>query len=157
MKKLVVVVLGCLVASTGWGAVMLEVDSGNPMRANLIADGYFAAFFVVSTKGPVSQTILNPPPIIGPPEPWPDELVDFLRSTVGEDIVSIYFVEIVPDPMHPNPPLGIAAWYEATDGRADVYLLDMNDLHIVDSVSLVPEPMSIALVGLGGLLIRRRR
>ena len=53
-------------------------------------------------------------------------------------------------------PNGICASYIVT-GYSEIYLIDSNFEPVVDAVIVIPEPITVALLGLGGLFLRRRK
>lgn len=54
---------------------------------------------------------------------------------------------------------GVLATYNVTGAGSTIYMLNVDADAIVDSVTVaaIPEPVTVALLGLGGLFIRRRK
>ncbi len=72
-----------------------------------------------------------------------DNLLDVDLSRIGLTEVSTYFDDLhTPNVPFPNPP----GWFDISQGEIGSLVL-----HVV------PEPMTIALLGLGGLFLRRRK
>ena len=88
------------------------------------------------------------------------ELDAAVEAVIGEAATRIDFITLF-DGTDIQPPLiGVAVSYAVTrdaDTVTPVYLLNGDTLEIMNSATIVPEPVTIALLGLGGLFLRRRK
>jgi hypothetical protein len=93
----------------------------------------------------------------------PDELAyvsDGLQKTVASAIfVNLADSSIPPAPLDGTLVDGIDFHCDSDDGDVVLYLANAGDFSIYDSqvIHQIPEPISIALLGLGGLFLRRRK
>jgi hypothetical protein len=147
MKYALTVLLGCIAAGTGLGAVMLEVDSRDPMRANLVGDMDLSSmFFVAVSGGEVSATAM-PCVLIYDIDDCPPGMVciDPAMLPPFEHPWGQLFV-VEPDPeciLHPGwPPGGLLGYFESLGQEADLELLDGDTLEVISSVHLMSDPMS---------------
>lgn len=144
MKKLVILAVLAGAAEFAVAGWYLEVDPADSSRANLSFEGLSGTAFVGSLGGAIDK--YPPPPIIiEPPLPW-----------AGDPFVSFYVVEVGLDPkVPPQPHSGLVAYFTTADVCVDVYLFDGDTFEGLGMVHL-PEPASLCLLGLGGLVLRRR-
>jgi len=68
----------------------------------------------------------------------------------------IDFVELLDATVTPPPVTGKVATYSALSGQGWVFILDADITRTISSAE-IPEPVTITLLGLGGLMLRRRR
>ncbi len=159
MKKLLIVLLVLGMASAANAALLLDgpttIDKGDTVTIGVVSDSATdeiakLVFGYVSEGGfelsnPRSPII--PPPI--PPIPTPDDTIEF----------ELIFAQ-TPEPIPPGVwfevdlkclKAGVDVFVELYDGSAPYPLIDSLTIH------QIPEPMTLALLGLGGLFILRRR
>jgi hypothetical protein len=158
MKKLLILLLVLGMASTANAALFLdgptELNKDDMATIGVVSDSSddeaaYLVFGYVSEGGfelsnPRSPII--PPPI--PPIPTPDDTIEF----------ELIFAQ-TPEPIPPG------VWFEVDltclKAGVDVFveLYDGSSFEMIDSLTIhqVPEPMTIALLGLGGLFALRRR
>jgi hypothetical protein len=142
MKRVMRILMVAVLACSGWAGFFLEVNEEDSARADLYFDGLFGTVFVVSQGGPID---MYPRPPIGIDPPWVPEPWD-----------SLYLVEVGVDDPIPQPHSGLVAYFTTAHDNVTVALLDADDLSVLGSV-LIPEPASLLLLSLGGLLIRSRK
>lgn len=175
MKKLLALLLVLGVASVANAALVLSVDGDTSQDEIIINEGATVTIGVCNTDaggyiaylgfGYVSEggfelsgpIYLGPPGYIPPIYPLPPEPI------IYDDV--IYYelgFGIPPEPFTEFPP-GIWITFDLTcmSAGVDVFveLWDSSWSVVVDTLIIhqVPEPMTIALLGFGGLLVLRRR
>ena len=89
------------------------------------------------------------------------DITAMVDASIGEASTRIDLIEIFSGSATPADVVGVLATYvvtqAATDGETPVYLLHGETLEVMSSATIVPEPVTIALLGLGGLFLRRRK
>ena len=163
MKKLLILTLVLGMASMASGSIVLVNPAGTP-TINIVGDGAeeSASFFFVADSGDVDAgTMVYPGTLASIIDQsgetgYPDmlaacESLHGLTAVSGIDLVG-FFDGTYP----PASTEGTLATYTALT-TVDVYLLSTVDFSMVSSAMGVPEPMTIALLGLGGLFLLRRR
>jgi len=166
MKKLLVLLLIIGMASAANAAIMLSVD-GDPTQQEIdllkddtavigvyVTDAvYYEAFlgFGYVSEGGFelsNETYLWDwePPIVIPPMP-PDDF-------------ELYYIAPPPD-WTPVPGLWFTVDLTCMSAGVDVFvlLIHSDSLTVLDTLTIhqIPEPMTLALLGLGGLFVLRRR
>jgi hypothetical protein len=77
-------------------------------------------------------------------------------ALVGVPVTRIDLVELQDLAVPPLQVKGVAVTYNVMSGQGLVYMLDLDLTQSLGSV-VIPEPVTITLLGLGGLLLRRRK
>lgn len=85
----------------------------------------------------------------------PDTLA-LASAVVGEPVSRLELVELQDIAVPPLQVTGVALTYNVLSGQGLVYMLDIDLTQTLGSV-MIPEPVTITLLGLGGLLLRRRK
>jgi hypothetical protein len=83
-----------------------------------------------------------------------------VEAILGEAATRIDLIELFDGTATPPDVIGIVVSYGVTaepGGTTPVALLNSETLEIMSSATIVPEPITIALLGLGGLFLRRRK
>jgi len=103
-----------------------------------------------------------PPLVPGCPENYPDGIIDFWGD--GSWIIDMWTLTLTDG--HPATFQGVGV-LDAKELHCDfgpsediIYLIDLDTGAVLDQILIhqgVPEPMTIALLGLGALLLRRRK
>jgi hypothetical protein len=153
MKKLLVLMLVLGMGSLVSAAYMLELDPADNGAAILTGDGNFAAYFVSADKD-VNFEMIYQGSLRG--------ITNFTGDLEGILGAGMHLFAEFADGGVPGSqilPNGIVARITAgADFPIVVKLLDATDLSQIGAdVVLTPEPMSLALLGLGGLFLRRRK
>ena len=80
-------------------------------------------------------------------------------AAIDEASTRLDLLEIFSGSSSPPDVVGVLASYVVTavDQETTVYLLHGETLEVMSSATIVPEPITIALLGLGGLFLRRRK
>jgi hypothetical protein len=90
-----------------------------------------------------------------------EDAMDAHTSGNGGPSSDCDFVEFQDAASPPLAPDGISAYFMVTLGSGEsetwLYLHDSETGDVESAVKVVPEPMTIALLGLGGLFLRRRK
>lgn len=154
----------CLSVSDSFAGLLLEVDSGNEITVRIVQDSASSA----GLGGVLNFTYVgNPPTIIdGTPTSSPDSHQlqwDWIVNDLDSSEPGLLKVTKISNFGSGTPGLGLAG-YEFTFA---VVFEDRHDLSLelsgvwdgedVSQSAQVPEPITIALLGLGSLLIHRRR
>lgn len=142
----ILAVLGGMVQMAGAG-FLLEVDGEDSARANLYSDGACGAVWVVSQGGLIDKYPPEGPSIwpVDPsvlPWPWPE--------------VSVYYIDTCGLTLPPQLPTGLIAWFTTSTANVQVGLYRDDTFEGLGSVR-IPEPTALMVLGLGGVLLRRRR
>jgi hypothetical protein len=165
MKNILIVFTVLAMASTASANLQLSVDGALDIEEITIAtsdiviidihgDGVTSSSneFYVNVSGPVSVDIS------GATVPWnPDSPFGWLELAPGS-----YFVDlakpIVPPPDLPAEMLADGMALHCEDlGDVTVTLLVGSELHDSVTIHQIPEPITLALMGVGGLFLRRRK
>ena len=87
------------------------------------------------------------------------DLLALAASVVGESVGRLDLVELQDLAVPAKQVTGLAAAYGVLgdSGLGAVYMLDFDMAQVMGKVDVVPEPVTITLLGLGGLLLRRRK
>jgi hypothetical protein len=84
-----------------------------------------------------------------------------VEGVIGEAPTRIDMIELFDNQIPAVPVMGVVVSYGVTDATdaagTMVHLLNFDTLEIMNSAKIVPEPITIALLGLGGLFLRRRK
>ena len=82
-----------------------------------------------------------------------------VAAVIGEAATRIDFITIFDGTEVPPDVVGVLVSYGVTDAQTEtmVHLLNADTLEIMASAKIIPEPITIALLGLGGLFLRRRK
>ena len=89
------------------------------------------------------------------------DLAPAVEGIIGEAPTRIDMIELFSSAGEPPPLVGVVVSYAVTAEPAGVgtpvYMLNGDTLEIMGTATIVPEPITIALLGLGGLFLRRRK
>jgi hypothetical protein len=88
------------------------------------------------------------------------DLTAAVTAMMGEAPTRIDMIELFDGTATPPDVIGVLVSYGVTaepSGETAVALLNPDTLEIMSSAKIVPEPVTIALLGLGGLFLRRRK
>ncbi len=163
MKKLLVLMLVLGLASAANAVLSISVNGGDP-GAEITIFPFDSLVLDISSDNSVSygvwlyiydgnRTLSNPtqPPGVG-------DISSYLGGHYTN--YNYYYVTIADSGGNVVPGTGFEVDYQAT-GIDDILieLYDQSGVTVIDSLVIhqTPEPMTIALLGLGGLLLRRRR
>jgi hypothetical protein len=89
------------------------------------------------------------------------DLTAAVEAMTGEAPTRIDMIELFDNQIPATPVIGVVVSYGVTnatdpDGTM-VYTLNFDTLEVMNTAKIVPEPITIALLGLGGLFLRRRK
>jgi hypothetical protein len=172
MKKLLIMLAVLAMASVTNAALVLDpVEATMATGLNLqtdpidVADVQQAAFLAVGGNGGVldAGTVVYGGSL--------SAITDFtgldpdldaaVAAMIGEAATRIDFIELFDGTENPPDVVGILVSYGVTAepgaGVTPVALLNADTLEVMASANIVPEPVTIALLGLGGLFLRRRK
>lgn len=84
------------------------------------------------------------------------DLTAGLEAAAGVKLDKIYFVEFSDGTATPPTTDGVLATWKLDMGTT-FYLQDAEDLSVLGAYTYIPEPMTMGLLALGGLFIRRKK
>ena len=161
MRKFVVLMLVLGMASLANAVYDLALDGDD--AATLTGDGVNTAYFISTYDGTADITILFS-------EPGSDftdyfgtsAYVDAAAGQLGVDpsrMTGVWLAAFVDTTAPPDNTLpdGIVATFLGNLMPVTVSLHNSSDISVIEGVTLTPEPMSLMLLGLGGLFLRRRK
>jgi hypothetical protein len=173
MKKLMTMLAVLAMATVANAGLVLdpaEVDSGMTLNIQTdpidVADVQQAVFLVVGGGGGVldAGTMVYPGPdlnVITDFTGLDPDITAIIDGVIGEASTRIDLVEIFSSSSAPPDVVGVLASYSVTavpaSGGTGVWLLNGDTAEVMSSATIVPEPVTIALLGLGGLFLRRRK
>ena len=162
MKKLMILVLVFGLASVTNAALVLSVDGNTDVTEITIAPSDEITIDVYSPLAGVDQFWVNvkgPASLAGTGTVYaaaPSTMVAD-NGTYGPSWIHGYMTT-------PVTTAAVGVWWDEVlhcDGEGDVIvdLYDSTGMTIIDSILIhqIPEPITIALLGLGGLFLRRRK
>jgi hypothetical protein len=170
MKKLLIMLAVLAMATVANAALVLDpVEATKATGLNIqtdpidVADPQQALFLAVGGGGGAidAGTVVYPGGLTAIIDLTTDpDLAPAVESIIGEPATRIDMIELFDNTGEPPALVGVAVSYAVTDeppGATPVYLLNGDTLEIMNSANIVPEPVTIALLGLGGLFLRRRK
>ena len=173
MKKLLMMalVLGmATVASAGFQIIApVEMDPSDTVMIQVVSDtpeigGFAGGLGIVIGSGPGSWTGVSAAPGM-PDPPAANNFADYygnIQETIDPGLPAwdLWYMDLTSVSVDPFDP---QIWFEAEfhcDGPGDVEII-LTDFDLVPIGSVIihqtPEPASLALLGLGGLFLRRRK
>jgi hypothetical protein len=182
MKKLLSVLAVLAMATVANAAMMISVDGVVPDDAvsvataviGVMASGSHPATIpgMVVGQGPINVDLtattiipnfgISGDPLIQDMTGDPDAIA-FLADLGIMNPVSILYFEVIDVAVPPKAiPDGVVInsmnlTYKGTGEEALITLLDTGTGEVLDTQAIVPEPITLALLGLGGLFLRRRK
>jgi opacity protein-like surface antigen len=87
------------------------------------------------------------------------DLTALVDAAIDEASTLIHMISLFDGNVPAAPVMGVMVSYGVTEGtdQTMVYLLNPDTLEIMSTAKIIPEPVTIALLGLGGLFLRRRK
>jgi hypothetical protein len=152
MKKLLVLMLVLGMGSLASAAYMWGQDAPGP-AADLLGDGDFGAYFIAAYDGPIAWDLKYGGSLAAITD-MTAEMADFLPGATV--VLFAEFADAV-DPANNRPNGPVVGISKSVPQDVLVNLLNADNLSVMQSVLLTPEPMSLMLLGLGGLFLRRRK
>lgn len=150
MKKVLsVLVITCvIVAISPLANAAINLTQLDSKTAAVLSDDGMPPGGFLSIPSTIDYIINPEPPIIvGPAEDWGDDL----------DWIPIINASPVPIPAGTILTLTLTGPEIFAIGPYDLNLWDETATGLIGSISIVPEPATLGLLGLGGLLIRKRK
>jgi hypothetical protein len=147
MKKTVVIIAFCIIGISPLANAALTLNQVNSKTATVETDSSLALGFYLSIPSTIDYSIETAPPFeVGPIEDLGD----------GLDWIPVFSIS-------PEPPVGTLATF--TLAGPEIFALGSYELNLWDdttannlgTLTIVPEPATLMLLGLGGLLIRKRK
>lgn len=172
MKKLITMLAVLAMATVANATIVLdpvEVDEGMSLNVQTdpidAADAQQALWLAVGGGGGAldAGTMVYPGPdlnVITDFTGLDQDITDLVDLMIGEASTRIDLLEVFSSSSAPPDVVGVLATYgvtQAADIATTVYLLNGETMEIMDTATIVPEPITIALLGLGGLFLRRRK
>ena len=177
MKRMLIAIMVLAVASlANAGIVIVAPDnvSGSiqtdPIDVEVVQQ---ALFLATAGSGEVSNmTLVYPGPLSRIPDPFPIDpgLIAAIDYCIGEYAAAhsgfaggpstgVYLIELFDGTAPPGTPVPVVGQLVTFDvaGRIEAYLIDPELAECVFSAVVIPEPITFALLGLGGLFLRRRK
>lgn len=160
MKKLLVLMLVLGIGS--FASAGFELGKAADDVATLTGDGLYKAYWIsVSGEGTANVEMLYSRPGSGIDDfSSMMEYVAYAESLLGAPVSALYLAAFV-DTSNPDDaiaPNGLVLRAQLTSTAPAVLTLhDADTFDVLQSVLLTPEPMSLLMLGLGGLFLRRRK
>ena len=172
MKKLITMLAVLAMATVANATIVLdpvEVDEGMSLNVQTdpidAADVQQALWLAVGGGGGAldAGTMVYPGPdlnVITDFTGLDQDITDLVDLMIDEASTRIDLLEVFSSSSSPPDVVGVLATYVVTAAGPDattVYLLNGETMEIMSTATIVPEPITIALLGLGGLFLRRRK
>ena len=157
MKKLLVLMLVLGMASLANAVYDLALDGDD--AATLTGDGVYTGFYISAITGTVDMDILFTGAGTGATPVVNQGIIDYATGLLGATPTDLWLVAFVDSTAPPDNvlPDGIVATFAGNLMPVTVTLHNQDTFAIMEQVTLTPEPMSLMLLGLGGLFLRRRK
>jgi hypothetical protein len=163
MKKLLVLMLVVGMGSLASAGYILEQTADDV--ATITGDGEMGAYAIVLSGPGTADVVLNYAGDMSARTEYIDvpDMVAMLAMITGvssDDMTSALLMEYVDGPDDQGntiAPMGLVTTITGTAFPVTVSLVNAGTLEFVGQVTLVPEPVSMILLGLGGLFLRRRK
>lgn len=146
MKKTFLVIALCVLGISSLADAALTLNQIDLKTATVETDSSLALGFYLSIPSTIDYIIETAPPFeVGPIEDLGD----------GLDWIPVFSIS-------PEPPIGTLATF--TLAGPEIFALGSYELNLWDDtatnnlsmITIVPEPATLVLLGLGGLLVRKR-